>query len=46
MHTKEKQIIKKYLPEYDPIIILKDSKILLKNNQLEQNIELNGLIKA
>ena len=45
MHTKEKQIIKKYLPEYDPIIILKDSKILLKNNQIEQNIELNGLVK-
>ncbi len=45
LHTKEKAIIKNYLPDYDPIIILKDSKILSTNDIAKQNIELSGLIK-
>jgi len=44
-HTKENAIIKRYLPEYDPIIILKDSKVLSTNDITKQNIELSGLIK-
>ena len=35
----------KYFPEYDPVITLKNSKILLTNDKTKQNIELSGLIK-
>ena len=45
IHTNEKKIIKKYLPEYDPIIILKDTNIKLTNSKSDQTAELNGLIK-
>ena len=43
--TKERRIIKEYLPEYDPKIILKDTNIKFTNSKLNQTIELSGLIK-
>ena len=46
IHTKEKENIKKYLPEYDPKIILKDSHIQLTNSKTENKVELNGYIKT
>ena len=46
IHTKDKEIIKKYLPEYDPKIILKDTNIKLTNSKSEQTTELNGFIKV
>ena len=33
IHTEERRIIKKYLPEYDPKIILKDTNIKLINSK-------------
>ena len=46
LHTREKRIIKKYLPEYDPKIILKDVNIKLINFKSDRTTELNGFIKA
>ena len=46
IHTKEKRIIKKYLPGYDPKIILKDAKIKLTNSISDRRSELNGFIKV
>ena len=46
IHTDEKKIIKKYLPEYDPKIIIKDTKIKIINSKLDHTTELNGFIKA
>jgi len=46
IHTEDKKIIKKYLPEYDPKIILKDTNIKLTNSKSEQTAELIGFIKA
>ena len=45
IQTEEKKIIKKYLPEYNPKIVIKDSKIKLSNSKSLQNLELDGLIK-
>jgi len=45
LHTKEKKIVKKYLPKYDPKIIFKDTIIKITKSQSEQIAELNGLIK-
>ena len=45
LHTKEKRVLKKYLPEYDPVIVLRDSKILLKDDKIKQNVQLSGLVK-
>jgi len=45
LHTKEKKIIRKYLPLYDPKIIFKDTTIKLVKLKSEQNLDLNGLIK-
>tara|TARA_B100000029_G_scaffold26055_1_gene25578 strand:+ start:817 stop:3045 length:2229 start_codon:yes stop_codon:yes gene_type:complete len=45
IQTEEKKIIKKYLPEYNSKIVIKDSKIKLSNSKSLQNLELNGLIK-
>ena len=45
LHTKEKKIVKKYLPKYDPKIIFKDTIIKFTKSQSEQIAELNGLIK-
>ena len=45
IYTEEKSIIKNYLPEYDPKIILKDTNIKLTNFKSNQTAELSGLIK-
>ena len=45
IHTDEKSIIKNYLPEYDPKIILKDTKIKLVNTNSNYTTELNGFLK-
>ena len=46
IHTDEKRIIKKYLPEYDPKIILKNTKIIFDNSKLNWTISLAGSIKV
>ena len=46
IYTKENRIIKKYFPEYDPRIILKDTKIKFTKSKSDQNAEFNGLIKV
>jgi hypothetical protein len=46
IHTDEKNIIKEYLPEYDPKIILKNTKISFKNSKLNRTLELGGSIKV
>ena len=46
IHTDEKRIIKKYLPEYDPKIILKNTKITFDNSKLNRTISLAGSIKV
>ena len=46
IHAGEKRIIKKYLPEYDPKITLKDTNIQLINSKSDYTLELNGFIKA
>jgi len=46
IHTEEKKIIKNYLPEYDPKIILKDTNIQLTNSKSNYNIELDGNLKV
>jgi len=43
--TKEKKIIKKYLPDYDPKIIIKDTNILFVSSNKKNTFELNGLVK-
>ena len=45
IHTEERRTIKKYLPEYDPKIILKDTNIKLINSKSNNTLELNGFIK-
>ena len=46
IHTNEKRIIKKYLPEYDPKITLKDTSIKLINSKSDHTAELIGFIKV
>ena len=46
IHTEERKIIKKYLPEFDPKIILKDNKIKFRNSKTNNILELNGFIKV
>jgi hypothetical protein len=46
IHTDEKRIIKNYLPEYDPKIILKDTKIKLVNSESNYKAELSGYLKV
>ncbi len=43
--TKEKKLIKNYLPEYDPKLILKDTKIKVINSKSENKVNLDGFIK-
>ena len=43
--TDEKRIIKKYLPEYDPKITLKDTSIKLIHSKSDHTLELSGLVK-
>ena len=44
--TDEKKIIKKFLPEHDPKVILKNTQVKLLNSKSNNSIELDGLIKA
>jgi len=44
--TAEKRIIKKYLPEYNSKIVLKNTNIKLFNSESNLITELNGLIKV
>ena len=46
VETKEKEIIKKYLPEYEPKMVFKDNSIRLTNSDSNQSLELKGSIKA
>ena len=46
IHTDEKRIIKKYLPEYDPKIILKNTTIIFDNSKLNRTTSLAGSIKV
>ena len=46
IHTDEKRIIKNYLPEYDPKIILKDTNIKLVNSEANYKAELSGYLKV
>ena len=46
IHTDEKRIVKKYLPDYDPKIILKDTHIKLINSKSDRTTKLNGFIKV
>ena len=42
----EQEFIKKYLPEFNPIIILKNNKVLLTNSNGVQSLEFKGSIKV
>ena len=46
IHTQERRIIKQYLPEYDPKIILKDINVKHYNSKSDHTSELSGLIKV
>lgn len=46
IHTEERRFIKKYLPEFDPKIILKNTNIKLINSKSNITAELNGFIKV
>ncbi|SVE29851.1 uncharacterized protein METZ01_LOCUS482705, partial [marine metagenome] len=46
IHTDEKRIIKNYLPEYDPKIILKDTHIKIVNSESNYKAELSGYLKV
>jgi len=44
--TKEKKFIREYLPEYDPKLIFKDTKVKLSNYESNQSGEFIGSIKV
>ena len=44
--TEEKKIIKKYLPEYNSKVVLKNTNIKLFNSESDLIMELNGSIKV
>ena len=46
IYTEERKIIKKYLPEFDSKIVLKDTNIKLINTKSNNTVELNGFIKV
>tara|TARA_Y100000590_G_scaffold375534_1_gene440512 strand:+ start:3776 stop:6019 length:2244 start_codon:yes stop_codon:yes gene_type:complete len=46
MHTTEKRVIKKYLPEFDPKITLKNTNIKLINSKSNNILDIDGLIKV
>jgi len=46
LFTKEKKVIKNYLPQYDPKINLKNTKIKFIKEKSNQTLELVGLIKT
>jgi len=45
LHTEEKEVIKNYLPKYDPKIIIKNSSIKTTNSKSKYITELKGLYK-
>jgi len=45
IHIKKKRFIKEYLPEYDPIIKLKNTNIKIVNSKSELKADFIGLIK-
>ena len=46
IHITEREIIKKYLAEFDPKIVLKNTKIKFIHSKLNHITELNGFIKV
>jgi len=46
IHHKERKIIKKYLPDYDNKLILKDTNLSFTNSNNDQTIKLEGFIKT
>lgn len=46
IHTVERRIIKKYLPEFDPKIILKDINVQFMNSKSKHTTELDGFVKV
>tara|TARA_Y100000590_G_scaffold11069_1_gene13621 strand:- start:5119 stop:7356 length:2238 start_codon:yes stop_codon:yes gene_type:complete len=46
IHTKSKKIIKNYLPDYNPVITLKDSRVKFTKSKSNRVIELNGSRKV
>jgi hypothetical protein len=46
IHSKEIKIIKKYLPEYENKINLKDTNVKLINTKSERTLDLEGYIKV
>ena len=45
LDTEEKKSIRNYLPEYDPKLIFKDTKIKVINSKYEKKVNLEGFIK-
>ena len=46
LHTEEKEVIKNYLPEYSPKIIIKNSSIKTTTSKTNYITELKGLYKV
>ena len=46
IHTADRRIIKKYLPEFEPKIILKDTNVKFINYKSKHTIELDGFVKV
>ena len=45
IHTEKKVVIEKYLPDYDPKIIIKDTEINFTNSKVKQNLAAKGSLK-
>ncbi len=46
IHTKKNQLVKKFLPNYNSKIILKDTNVKFNRSNSNQTLELKGLFKA
>ena len=46
IETEKQDTIRKYLPEYDPKVVIKDNKIKFSNSNVDQSLLLTGSIKA
>ena len=46
MKLKKKKIIKKYLPEFEPKMVFKNSLIKLFNSSSTQSLDLKGSVKV
>ena len=46
IHTIERETFKEYLPEFDPKIVLKNTKIKFIHSKSNHTIDLNGFIKV